>query len=247
MAIPLVERVKSTRWNFFNHILHRFPFVAIVILWFVPGICSIKHCITFFSFAMPFSYGDSCQFTCFFFGWWGIISPSHHNPALLKSWIMDRTSTPMGSSLLQQQLNSSFQRENKALLLRQFQDIISLGLTLTHLFNMQIHSNNTVALTTAVQRPNKGRCLQLGYRVVSRRSQSAFIVFNQTIRLLRCSFLKTEKIAKWKLLSIAWDIFNLKLSLEKKDFRKMGLLAYIEIICLTEMKCVLLMLKVHTQ
>lgn len=27
----------------------------------------------------------------------------------------------------------------------------------------------------------------------------------------------------------------------------MGLLAYKEIICLTEMKCVLLMLKVHTQ
>lgn len=115
---------------FFNHILHRFPFVAIVILWFVPGICSIKHCITFFSFAMPFSYGDSCLFTCFFFGWWGIISPTHHNPALLKSWIMDRTSTPMGSSLLQQQLNSSFQQENKAPLLRQFQDIISLGLWL---------------------------------------------------------------------------------------------------------------------
>lgn len=119
--------------------------------------------------------------------------------------------------------------------------------TLTHLFNMQIHSNNTVALTTAVQRPNKGRCLQLGYRVVSSRSQSAFIVFNQTIRLLRCSFLKTEKIANWKLLSTAWDIFNLKFSLKKKGFRKMGLLAYKEIICLTEMKCVLLMLKVHTQ
>lgn len=105
-------------------------------------------------------------------------------------------------------------------------------MTLTHLFNTQIHSNNTVALTTAVQRPNKGRCLQLGYRVVSSRSQFAFIVLNQTIRLLRCLFLKTEKIAKWKLLSIAWDIFNLKFTLEKKV-----LLAYNEIVCLTEMKC----------
>lgn len=92
--------------------------------------------------------------------------------------------------------------------------------TLTHLFNMQIHSNNTVALTTAVQNPNKGRCLQLGYEVVSSISQSAFIVFSQTIRLPQCSFLKIGETAKWKLLSIAWENFHLKSSLEKMNLEK---------------------------
>lgn len=97
--------------------------------------------------------------------------------------------------------------------------------TLTHLFNMQIHSNDTVAVTTAVQSPNKGRCLQLGYWVVSSTSQSAFFIFNQTIRLPQCLFLEMGEVAKWKLLSIAWENFHLKFSLEKNKFRKMGLLA----------------------
>lgn len=88
---------------------------------------------------------------------------------------------------------------------------------LTHLLNTQMHSNNTVALTTAVQIPNNGRCLQLGYRVVSSTCLSAFIVFNQTIRLQQCSFLKIEEIAIWKLFGIACENFNLKFSLEKKD------------------------------
>lgn len=92
--------------------------------------------------------------------------------------------------------------------------------TLTHLFNMQIHSNNTVALTTVVQSPNKGRCLQLGYRVVSSTSQSAFILFNQIIRLPRCSFLKIGEMAKWKLLSIAWENLHLKFSLGKMNLEK---------------------------
>lgn len=88
--------------------------------------------------------------------------------------------------------------------------------TLTHLFNTQIHSNNPVALTTAVQSPNNSRCLQLGHRVVSSTCLSAFIVFNQTVRPPWCSFLKTEEIAKWKLFSIACENFNLKISFEKK-------------------------------
>lgn len=88
---------------------------------------------------------------------------------------------------------------------------------LTRLLNTQMHSNNTVALTTAVQIPNNGRCLQLGYRVVSSTCLSAFIVFNQTIRLQQCSFLKIEEIAIWKLFGIACENFNLKFSLEKKD------------------------------
>lgn len=87
--------------------------------------------------------------------------------------------------------------------------------TLTHLFDTQIHSNNLVALTTAVQSP-KHRCLQLGHRVVSSTCLSAFIVFNQTIRLPWCSFLKIEEIAKWKLFIIVCEYFNEKFILEKK-------------------------------
>lgn len=96
--------------------------------------------------------------------------------------------------------------------------------TLTYLFNMQIHSNNPVALTTEVQSPNNSTCLQLGHRVVSSTCLSAFIVFNKTIKLPWCSFLKLEGIPKWKLCGIACKNFNLKFSLEKNKFRQMSLL-----------------------
>jgi len=196
MAIPLVERVKFTRWKIIYCILHWLPFIAILIIWFVPGVYSTKHCATLFSSCMPFSYGDSCPITLLSLGGEEWFPP----PTITCSAKIMNNGLNIHPNGLQPPATAAEQlvsaRKQSPALKAISRHNFPWTMTQTHLFNMQIHSNNTVALTTAVWRPNKGRCLQLGYRVVSSRSQFAFIVLNQTIRLLQCLFLKTGKIAK---------------------------------------------------